>query len=886
VARDAQRRITRLTSPSGRFVDFAYDGSNRITEAEDLLGRTVGYEYGASGRLWKVIDAKGGITEFSYDASHRMLTISHGEWIRSDHADGRDRSARLRATGLVQQCGPSDTEALGEAEEQTTTYARLSGSNLVETATDELGRVTKYEHDSKGNPTSVTRLFGTADAVTTTFTYEPTFSLLTSVTDPLSRATAFAYDGAGRLTSLTDPLNHQTTFTSNGAGQVLSVTNAENETTSFTYELGDLIGITTPLGHTETRWVDVAGRLRRVTDAKGATTLFDYDNLNQLTKITDPLAGETTFTYDGNGNLLTLTDTRSKTTTWTYTSMDRVQTRTDPLSRQESFGYDLMGNLTTWTDRKNQVTTYQYDGLDRQTFAGFGTTGSPPTYQSTITYTYDAGDRLTQVVDSAAGTITRGYDLLDRLTAETTPEGSISYTYDDADRRATMQVAGQPQVSYAYDDADRLTGITQASSNVTIAHDDTNRRTSVTLPNGVVMAYGYDIDSRLTGITYTHGMSTLGTLTYSYDVNGQRTSVGGTWARTGLPAALTSATYDNANQIATFGGVTFTYDANGNLTNDGSRSYTWNARNQLASLTGPVNGSFAYDGLARRRSKTISGTTTQLLYDELNPVQELSGGTPTANLLTGLGVDEYFTRADSAGVHNYLTDALGSSVALANGSGIVQTEYTYEAFGGTTTTGASTTNAIGFTGREVDSTALYFYRARYYDAKLQRFIAEDPLEYAGGDPNLHGYVANGPTNFTDPSGEIAPWGAACLAGAGWDAAWYGATHRRKSTLAGVFGAAARGCGAGLVGLGLGRAASWGAGVAARWANAAAQGTRSGRPARIQDVRIRVAVHGPHHSFDGFGGARLPHIQITLYLNGVPNTHVNIRIPLPPSFGSR
>jgi hypothetical protein len=43
------------------------------------------------------------------------------------------------------------------------------------------------------------------------------------------------------------------------------------------------------------------------------------------------------------------------------------------------------------------------------------------------------------------------------------------------------------------------------------------------------------------------------------------------------------------------------------------QSYTWNARNQLASLTGPVSGSFGYDGVGRRRSKTIGGTTTQFL---------------------------------------------------------------------------------------------------------------------------------------------------------------------------------------------------------------------------------------------------------------------------------
>jgi RHS repeat-associated protein len=164
-----------------------------------------------------------------------------------------------------------------------------------------------------------------------------------------------------------------------------------------------------------------------------------------------------------------------------------------------------------------------------------------------------------------------------------------------------------------------------------------------------------------------------------------------------------------------------------------------------------VNASFAYDGMGRRRAKTVAGTTTQFLYDGLNPVQELSGGSPVANLLTGLGIDEYFARTDAAGVREFLTDALGSTVALADGSGSLQTEYAYEPFGGTTTSGASTTSAYGFTGREADGTGLYYYRARYYDTRQQRFVSQDPIGFAGG-PNLYAYVGNVPTHFIDPRG--------------------------------------------------------------------------------------------------------------------------------------
>jgi RHS repeat-associated protein len=46
--------------------------------------------------------------------------------------------------------------------------------------------------------------------------------------------------------------------------------------------------------------------------------------------------------------------------------------------------------------------------------------------------------------------------------------------------------------------------------------------------------------------------------------------------------------------------------------------------------------------------------------------------------------------------------------------------------------------------------------ARYYHPSLQRFISEDPIEFAGGDVNLYAYVLNRPTVFRDPSGEIIP----------------------------------------------------------------------------------------------------------------------------------
>jgi len=45
-------------------------------------------------------------------------------------------------------------------------------------------------------------------------------------------------------------------------------------------------------------------------------------------------------------------------------------------------------------------------------------------------------------------------------------------------------------------------------------------------------------------------------------------------------------------------------------------------------------------------------------------------------------------------------------------------------------------------------------RARYYHPGRQRFISEDPIEFAGGNTNLYAYVSNSPASLTDPTGEI------------------------------------------------------------------------------------------------------------------------------------
>ncbi len=255
--------------------------------------------------------------------------------------------------------------------------------------------------------------------------------------------------------------------------------------------------------------------------------------------------------------------------------------------------------------------------------------------------------------------------------------------------------------------------------------------------------------------------TTIESLTYTYDKGGNRIAqLRQNAAASNLPTAVaaTNIAYDAANELTRWNSATtnLTYDNNGNLSTETqggvTTTYTWDSRNRLAGIgrTG-LTASFVYDGLGRRKSKTINGTTTGFWFDGNDVYAELAGVTPSATYIRGLNIDEPYIRK-GASDEFYETDALGSSLVLTDPAGASQTTYTYEPFGNTTQTGSASTNTFQYTGRENDGTGLYYFRARYYAPRLQRFAAEDPIGLAGGDVNQYAFVRNSPCNYIDPLG--------------------------------------------------------------------------------------------------------------------------------------
>ncbi|GJQ59637.1 MAG: hypothetical protein SCALA701_24380 [Candidatus Scalindua sp.] len=102
-----------------------------------------------------------------------------------------------------------------------------------------------------------------------------------------------------------------------------------------------------------------------------------------------------------------------------------------------------------------------------------------------------------------------------------------------------------------------------------------------------------------------------------------------------------------------------------------------------------------------------------------------------------------------------LYDQVGSLRLIVDSSGNITKRIDYDSFGNIIDdTNPGITIPFGFAGGlHVRDTDLIRYGARDYDPTIGRWTAKDPIDFAGGDVNLYGYVINDPVNLIDPEGK-------------------------------------------------------------------------------------------------------------------------------------
>lgn len=812
--------LTAITDPAGNAWHYAYDASGNMISKTDPMGFTTTYTYDGGGRLLSATDPNGNVKTIAYESNNSTQYVEKdgGLWTHEYDPDLNLPTAKTDPQGnitrytyddkgnMLSRTNPdgsvtaytydansneaSMTDALG----QTTTYTN-NNFGQVTSITDPRGSVFTYVYDAKGNLTSVADALGAI----TRYQYDAK-GRMTIATNALNRTTTFGYDSYGNIVSITDPKGAITRFAYDLNGNMTSWTDANSKVTTFTYNnINQLTKITDPKGNMTIFTYDKNGNLATQTDANGNATYYEYNYKRRLVQVKDALNGITSLVYGSTGctscggggadKLTALMDANGNTTTTEYNLLGHRTRSTDPLGKVTTYSYDASGNLVSRTDANNNTTTFSYDSVGRLV------TKTYPD-NTTATFTYDANGNILSAANAAIS-YSYAYDNNNRLlTVTDSSYNVVRYAYDAAGNRTMLTYPDNSTLTYTYDTANRLSTIVDgAVRTYTFTYDSLDRRTKLTYPSAAYNTYAYDEISRLTGIT-----TRLGTYTYQYDKIMNRTSLTepqGTHNYTydkvyelliathstqpneqyayDLVGNRAGAATNGANQILSDGAYAYSYDNIGNLLSRTTvstgevRTFAWDYENRLIAVIGTgLDARYAYDPFGRRVQKNVNNTITNYIYDGPVIIAEYDGNNQlVTRYAQGPGMDEHLSVQRGGTVWYYHTDGLGSVTAMTDSAGTVVQTYSYDSFGKIVGQAGGIVQPYTYTGREYDAeTGLYYYRARYYDARAGRFISKDPIGFDGGDTNLYAYVGNNPVNFIDPLG-LFYFGKRPLSGSPW-----------------------------------------------------------------------------------------------------------------------
>lgn len=687
-----------------------YDAADRLTKETNVFNKSASFEYDAAGNITKTTDANNHSHGIEYDAANRPLSVTNangykltkkydlaGNLIAQTNAKGETVQFKYDALKRLTEVTSPDGRSSQNVYDAMGQVLHVKNANLVANAShykNVNGYTLSNSYDELG------RLLTTTDAAnqTTRFEYDLAGNT-TAIINALAQKSEFVFDELGRLVEEKDPLAHSpvdlsTSYTHDELGNVLTRTDRNGETTRFTYDiLNRLVKAEYLADGTEENFIyDHFGDLVEVNN-QNVSYVYTYDDAHRLKTKTDSRLGKTLeWTYDDVGNVRTKTDYEGNVTTYTYDSSNRLVAAQNPNFLQASYFYDGAGRLINRTLSNGSIANYQYDQDGR--LSKLSNKNQKGELIFSQDFTYDEIGNITQLIrNDSFGTETVGYtyDALYRLenVDSSNDAHDITYTYDAIGNRL-KKIAGGFTNRYCYDDNNRLLKVVRGT--VSPACTD------------------YPINS------------------YEYDNNGSRTVKRGTgsWI-------IEAYTYDQKRRISS-----------------------------IADGASVAIADFQYDPSNYRISKQsasifnkylLEGEHLEATYDGNNADQlknEYFRGPVVDEIINGYEIDGTGKKQNQTFYH----DHLNSIAAIGDHKGGTLQSTAYGPFGEVVQQSGTANNDMQYTGREADqSTGLYYYRARYYDPEVGRFITEDPLGFGAGI-NFYAYVANNPLASNDPSGEL------------------------------------------------------------------------------------------------------------------------------------
>ena len=226
---------------------------------------------------------------------------------------------------------------------------------------------------------------------------------------------------------------------------------------------------------------------------------------------------------------------------------------------------------------------------------------------------------------------------------------------------------------------------------------------------------------------------------------------------------------DPADQVESFQSgtelpVTYHYDQKGNLkAGPGSLIVNYDYENRPAAIERDgIVSAYSYNGLGDRVLRCVGDECSREIPDYgnglKNTLMEITGeGVVQRYYLWGAGLIGHVDVEPGSGketVTYYHDDEMGSTLALTDEEGKVTDTYAYTPYGEVSThEGATEISYLynGGLGVRHEGDGIYHMKARYYSAKLKRFLSRDPFGLEGGH-NLYAFANDNPISFADPFG--------------------------------------------------------------------------------------------------------------------------------------
>ena len=530
--------LTSLDDTTGSTTTYTYDRFGNLLTTTDALGKTETNTYSTLGKHLSTTDRNGNTTVYTYDALGRVVSAVCG-------TDTLQYVYTL--TGQVR------SETRGNVQ---TLYNYDSQGRVTRVTESPFAYVKAYTYDRADNRTAMTVTRNNTTVQAVTYTYD-TLNRLSTVSENGTLQATYTYDTNGNRASLTYANGVVEAYQYNKANWITALTNSKDGQTLSSYAYTYY----------------ASGSQKSETDHNNVVTSYTYDDLGRLTQESETGELAVSYAYDANGNRIRMTvgnppviitldpnggTLPEGTATQITLPVEEGYTLPTPTIPFITFTGWYLDDTEITDENLSQITasctlTAQWDDELGDIIIGpidpiFPPTpppeimSEPPeegddegenTTSYTVTYTYDANNRLVAEVSDKTGenvlvsytyddngnllsqlnvdntaVVTHAYDGFNRLISSVTGAGTITYTYNAQGIRASRTV-GVTTTNYLLDGGNVIGEVTGSIT--------TTYLRGINLISGSGKFYLYDAHGDVVQLTDSTGAVTK---TYSYDAFG------------------------------------------------------------------------------------------------------------------------------------------------------------------------------------------------------------------------------------------------------------------------------------------------------------------------------------------------------------------------------